>query len=194
MNELTPYGGKNNKRVNTNLKEVFSNLLTNENLLPILLLGLLSKSGQISGGTEDIARSAEMLRMAKPYFKENHKEALSKTESILDAMYSLNRLTKGEYKKDDSYRRSYQDVQDKPIKILQAVRPHMKGKSRETIDRVLTVDDRIKKLKDKSRPKRDILEDFENVTDILEALQRDKGSEVKSVLNKAKKMIEIMRQ
>ena len=195
MNELTPYTGKNITRAGTiDLKSVISNIMTNENLLPVLLLGLLSKSGQISGSTEDIARSAEMLRMAKPYFQNNHKEALSKTENILEALYSINKLTKGEYRNDDSYRRSFYDVQDKHVGILKAVRPHIKGKGRETIERVLTVDDRIKKLKNASRSHRNILEDIENLTDILEVIQKDKGSEVRDVLNKAKMMIEIMRQ
>ena len=193
MNELTPYKGEISKKSGPDLKAMFSNILTNENLLPILLIGLLTKSGQISGSTDDIARSSEMLKMAKPYFKETHKDALSKTENILDALYSINKLTKGEYRGDESYRKSYDDVQDKPIKILQAVRPHMKGRSRDTIEKVLTVEDRIKRLKDKNKEK-NILEDFESMTDILEVLQKDKGSEVRNVITKAKQMINIMRQ
>ena len=168
--------------------------MNNENLLPVILLGLLSKSGQISGNTEDIARSAEMLRMAKPYFQNTHKEALSKTENILEALYSINKLTKGEYRKDDSYQRSFYDVEDKHVGILKAVRPHLKGKGKETIERVLTVDDRIKKLKNTSQSNRNILEDFENLTDILEAIQKDKGSEVRNMLQKVKMMVEIMGQ
>ncbi len=193
MNEITPYKGETNKKTAPDLKALFSNLLSNENFLPILMLGLLGKAGNLGGETNDIARSADMLRMSKPYFNNTHKDALSKTENILDALYSLNKLAKGEYKNDESYMRSYNEVTDKPVKILQAVRPHMKGKSRETVDRVLTVEDRVKRLKDKNRQK-NILEDFESMTDILEMIQKDKGGEVRNVLTKAKQMIEIMKQ
>lgn len=192
MNELIPYKDETNKKQTLDIKALFSNVLSNETFLPILLLGLLSKSGHLSGESQDIARSSNMLKMTKPYFNKNHKDALSITESILDAMYSLNKLTKGEYKNEDSYVRSYENVKDKPIRILQAVQPHMKGKSRETIDKVLTVEDRIKRLKDKNRQK-NILEDFEHMTDILEMIQKDKGGEVRNVLTKAKQMIEIMK-
>lgn len=189
MNEITHYKDETEK---TNLKTIFDSFLNNENLLPIFLLGLLIKSGHLNGNTDEIASTAEMLRMSKPYFKSTHKDALSKTENILDALYSLNKLAKGEYKMDDSYMKSYNDVKDKPVKILQAVRPHIKGKSRETIDRVLTVEDRVKRLKNKDRQK-NILEDFDNMTDILEMIQGNKGKEVRNVITKAKQMIEIMK-
>ncbi|MFZ5968548.1 MAG: hypothetical protein ACOYVK_15445 [Bacillota bacterium] len=171
------------------LSNIFSNIMSNQMILPFFLFMLMSK-GAGSINSEELFRYGEMLRTVQPYFKDKPNETLGKTENVLDIMHAFNRLTKGEYKEAKNYR-SYADVPDKHIRILENIRPYMKGKSRDSIEKVLTLNDRVNRLRNRMG-KKSFIEDFEDLTDILEILKRDKGYEVRSMLDKVKEMMDIL--
>ncbi|WZL72447.1 hypothetical protein QBE52_15475 [Clostridiaceae bacterium 35-E11] len=173
---------------------MLSNLLSSEMLLPLFLFTLWNKGGRAKANTDDIHRTAQIVKGVRPYMGEQINETLGKAESLLDVLYALNRYANHEYKQNESYAQSYRSVPDKHIKILEAVRPHVRGKSKEKIEKVLTVNDRISRIKQNTGEKRNMLQDIENVTDILEILQVEKGHEIKKMLNKVKTIMAIMRE
>ena len=162
----------------------------NNILIPLLLFMLLNKGKTGKLSSEEIYRITSLLKSVKPYFGQQHREALSKTENVVDIVHGLSRYANSEYAKEDVY---IQTVQEKtPIKLLETVRPHMKGKSRESIDKALVLNDRIHRLKNRTSDPRKVMEDLESITDIMEILQLEKGRELKQVLFKAKQMMQIL--
>ncbi|AOT71348.1 hypothetical protein [Geosporobacter ferrireducens] len=163
----------------------------NNILIPLLLFMLLNREGMGKLSSDEIYRMTALLKSVKPYFSQPHREALSRTENVVDIVHGLSRYANNEYVKEDVY---IQTVQEKnPIKLLETVRPHMRGKSRENIDKALILNDRINRLKNRTAHPQKIIEDLESITDIMEILQLEKGRELKQVLFKAKKMIEIFK-
>lgn len=194
LEDLKDIKDRQTKTNNHVVANMLSTLFRGDMLLPLFLFALWNKEGKAQTNTDDIHRTAQIVKGVRPYMGEQIKEVLGKAESILDVLYALNRYANREYKLDGSYAQSYSNIPDKHIKILEAVRPHVRGRSREKIEKVLTVNDRINRLKQSTGEKRNMLEDIENVTDILEIIQADKGYEIKKMLNKVKTIMAIMRE
>ncbi len=179
---------------NTTLKNTFSNLLKGDILLPVFLFSFLRSSEQNKISMEDILNQKKILKAVKPYMEERSQDTMSRIESMIDVVDALNRYATGQYSLDTSYQKLQNSIENKPIKILEAIRPHMKGQRKEFIDKVLMVNDRIDQLKQRSKEKRNLLEDFEDIVDILEVFENTKVVEMRKVLNKAKTMIKIIKQ
>ena len=176
------------------MANMLSSLMSSEMILPLLMFALLNREGIFKSDTEDLYRKAEILRVAKPYFNGKPKEMLGKTENIMDILYSVNRFMNGDYKKESPYEKSYHNVKDKPIRIMEAVRPYLKGQSKESIEKVLTLNDRIRRLQAHATDKGRMIENFEYLTDILEILNIDRSTEMKSALHKVKTMMDILKK
>ncbi|HHY90073.1 MAG TPA: hypothetical protein GX503_00260 [Clostridiales bacterium] len=161
-------------------------------LLPIALYTLFYRNGQGKLKTDEMVRTTQIVKSVKPYFKSKPREVLAKTESILEIFNALNRYLKGEYKIEKNSEFDAQSVSNKPVKILEAVRPHLKGEGKERIEKMLLLNDRINRLKNSSGGKRNLIEDAENITDILETLQHEKGREIRELINKTKEIMKII--
>ncbi|MDF2547276.1 MAG: hypothetical protein K0R93_2174 [Anaerosolibacter sp.] len=180
------------KKNNNPLANMLSGLISGNMLLPMMLFFLLNKEGFQKFNSEDIYNTAAIMKTAQPYFKDQHRQMLGKAENVLDILHAVNRLQNGEYASANRYTKSYHNVPDKPIKMMEAVRPYMKGKSRESIDKVLTLNERVNRLKNRSPGNVNIMEDIENMAGILEIISADKGYEVRDVLNKVHKMMAVL--
>jgi hypothetical protein len=77
---------------------------------------------------------------------------------------------------------------------MEAVRPYIKGKSQESIDKVLTLNARVDRLKNRNPGNVNIMEDFDNMAGILEIISADKGYEIRDVLDKVNKMMSILKK
>ncbi|SHJ72826.1 hypothetical protein SAMN02745975_02730 [Geosporobacter subterraneus DSM 17957] len=162
----------------------------NNIIIPLLLFMLLNREGMGKLSSEEIYRMSALLKSVKPYFNQPHREALSKTENVVDIIHGLSKYANNEYAKEEVYTQTVQDRN--PIKLLETIRPHMRGKSRESIDKALILNDRVNRLKNRTSHPRKVMEDLESITDIMEILQIEKGREIKDALFKAKKMMEIL--
>ncbi|MBB6216922.1 hypothetical protein HNQ80_003027 [Anaerosolibacter carboniphilus] len=182
------------KKNNNPLSNILSSLVSGNMLLPMMLFFLFNKGETQKFNSEDIYNTAAMIKTAQPYFKDQHREMLAKTENVLDILHAVNRLQKGEYASTNRFGNSYYNVPNKPIKMMEAVRPYMKGKSKESIDKVLTLNDRVNRLKNRNPGDVNIMEDFDNMVGILEIISADKGYEVRNVLDKVHKMMAILRK
>ncbi|QZY54343.1 hypothetical protein [Crassaminicella profunda] len=160
-----------NKKSNKSLTEMISNLFSNDKILPILLYALINRQEK---------------KTTKAYWGDQLKDVVGKAENVLDILYALDEYTKDEYRADSTY------TQNRPIELLEVIRPHVHGSGRQKIDQALAVNDRVSQLQENTG--KNIIETFENITDILEILEIKKGSEMKRTLNKAKAIIEIMRR
>ncbi|KXG74284.1 hypothetical protein [Thermotalea metallivorans] len=185
---------ENHERGKHPLANMISSLTSGNIWLPIVLFIMLNREGTMKFSSDDLYRAGEILKTARPYFGDKHREVLAKTENIVDIIHSLNRYAKGEYRSEGGFGKSYHNVANKPIKVMEAIRPYMRGKGRENIDKLLTLNDRVNRLRNRDPRNRNIAEDFEYMTDILEILKADKGREVRNVLNKVHKMMEILRK
>ncbi len=161
-------------------------------LFPIALYTLFYRNGQGKLETDDMVRTAQIVKSVKPYFQNKPREVLAKAESILEIFNAFNRYMQGEYKIEKNSDFDTQSVSNKPIKILEAVRPHLKGEGKERVEKMLLLTDRLNRLKNSPGGKRNLIEDAENITDILEVLQHEKGSEMRELLNKTKEIMKII--
>ncbi len=161
-------------------------------IIPIALYALLNQNGQVKAESEDIVRTAEIVKSVKPYFQNRPRELLAKAESILDILQAFNRYTQKEYIAEAYNTQEVKEIPNKPIKVLEAVKPHLKGESKDKVEKLLVLNDRMNRLKESSGEKRNLIEDAENIMDILEVLQYEKGQEIRELLNKTKEVMKIV--
>ncbi|WP_129599738.1 hypothetical protein [Anaerophilus nitritogenes] len=143
-----------------------------EDIIPIVLFGFLTKQEKETGNTN---LSKEL------------KTGLEKAENIVNLLYDLHDYV-GE---DDTYL-ALEMIKSRPFEVLQVIRPHIHGKGRHKIDQALAVHDQINRLQKNSS--QNTIEKFEQVTNILEILEIEKGHEIKKMLNKTKHIMNILKQ
>ncbi|MCT4619818.1 MAG: hypothetical protein N4A62_10575 [Marinisporobacter sp.] len=159
------------KTSNKGLSEIITSLLSNDKILPILLYALINNQEK---------------KTTKAYWGDQLNNIVEKAENVLDVLYALDEYTKEEHQDNITYR------QGQPMELLEVIRPHVHGNGREKIDQALAVNDCVSRLKGNSG--NDMIEAFDNITNILEILEIKKGSDMRKTLNKAKAIIEIMRR
>ncbi|QEK11285.1 hypothetical protein FQB35_02265 [Crassaminicella thermophila] len=165
---------KDKEKSSRALSDMISSLLSNDKILSIILFTLLRR---------------EEEKAVKPYWGDKLKEVIVKAENILDIMYALNN-----YAKNQAEFGSQLAAKNKTMELLEVIRPHVHGRGRQKIDQALAVNDRINRLKENSKKNRNVIQDFENIADILEILELNEGYEMKRFLDKAKRIMEILRK
>ncbi|QXM05149.1 hypothetical protein [Crassaminicella indica] len=158
------------KKSNKSLSVMLEKLLRNDKILPILFYAWINRQEKKS---------------IEPYWTDQLKNIVEKAENLLEVLYALDDYTKDEERYNGTYK------QNKPVELLEVIRPHVYGISRQKIDQAIAVNDCLSRLKEN---KGDLIEVFENITDILEILEIKKGTDMKKTLNKAKEIIQIMKR
>ncbi|MEW9124452.1 MAG: hypothetical protein AB2421_17200 [Thermotaleaceae bacterium] len=167
-------------------------MLQNNILLPLLLFMMVNREGKVKLSSDELYRINSLLKAVKPYFNPQHRLALTKTENIVDVVHGLSRYNNNDYGHEDLYTAQIAEEERNPIRLLEAVRPYIRGKGGEHIDKVLLLNDRVHRLRNRTAHPQKVMEDIESVTDILEILQVEKGIEFKKAFQTARQMMAML--
>ena len=161
-------------------ENIISSLSNKDILLPIAFFMMLTKAENKSFISKN------------EYLGDKLKGFIAESENMIDMFQQISKYLQNQKELEADGRKLDNENNKKPIELLEVIKPYVHTNEKDKIDKVLKVNEKIGRLKDKKDTKRNMIEDVENITEILETLKVDKGVQVRKALNKAKDIMEIL--
>ncbi|MBF8984151.1 hypothetical protein IZY60_11440 [Lutibacter sp. B2] len=161
-------------------ENIISSLSNKDILLPIAFLMMLTKAENKS------------FVFKNEYLGDKLKGFIAESENMIDMFQQISKYLQNQKELESDGRKLANENNKKPIELLEVIKPYVHTNEKDKIDKVLKVNEKIGRLKDKKNTKRNMIEDVENITEILETLKVDKGVQVRKALDKAKDIMQIL--
>ncbi|PAB58250.1 hypothetical protein [Anaeromicrobium sediminis] len=175
------------KKQNNVVANVVGELASMDVILPLVVYAVLNKDDIIGKKNK---KSSKKDKKTQAYLVENMSTIVDRGQNIVGMIDSVNKYM--ERKQQEATALGMEKASNDKVEILEVVRPYVKGKGRNKIDRAIAANEKIKKLK--SREEKDILSNVQDVTDILALVQSDTGDQVNEALRKVRDIMDILRR
>lgn len=176
---------KKAKKSNNVVATVVAELASIDVLIPFVLYTILNV-GDEKGSSK---KKNVNKKNAQTYLVENIKTLVDRGQNLVGIVDSMNKYV--EVKKQQVQELGKDNVSTDKVEVLEVIRPYVQGKGREKIDKAIYANEKINSLK--VRANKDMLTDFQDMTEILALIQSDTGGQVKEALIKLKNIMEILK-
>lgn len=167
---------------------VFSNSNKNDSCLPFTLK---LDENDPEETYEKITRMNHMVKDVMPYFGFNMRNMFKGIESLLNIAENVYGLNSGINKKKVQAMGEI-DIPKKPIKILEAASPYLKGTGKENIDKFLTINNKIEKLQNNKNS--NLLENGKEVLDIMDLVNIKQARDIKQKITTIGTLMNLINQ
>lgn len=140
---------------------------------------------------DKISRMNHLVKDIMPYFGLNMRNMFSSIESLLNIAENVYGMNSGVYKKRVEAMGEV-DVPKKPIKILEAASPYLKGTGKENIDKFLTINNKIEKIQNSKDAS--ILENGKEVLDILDLINVKPARDIKERITVIRSLMRLLNE
>lgn len=140
---------------------------------------------------DKISRMNHMVKDIMPYFGSNMRNVFTGIESLLNIAENVYGMNSGVYK-TRAQSMGDVDVPKKPIRILEAASPYLKGTGKENIDKFITINNKIEKLQNNKDA--NILENGKEILDILDLVNVKQARDIKNRITTFKTLMNLLNE
>ncbi len=140
---------------------------------------------------DKISRMNHLVKDIMPYFGLNMRNMFSSIESLLNIAENVYGMNSGVYKKRVETMGEI-DVPKKPIRILEAASPYLRGTGKENIDKFLTINSKIERIQNNKDAS--ILENGKEVLDILDLINVKPARELKQRITTIRTLMNLLNE